>query len=80
MAHKALYNYNWPQTLRLEKVKHTQLLRSNSTVNLVVLRVSNTFQDTAAWIFNTQPSGTKLCVDSKSFSKQAFTFLKSHLS
>ena len=79
-AHKALYSHNWPQTLRLEKVKHTRLLRSNSTVNLVVPRVSNTFQDTAARIFNTLPSGTKSCVDSKSFSKQAFTFLKSRLS
>jgi len=47
-AHKALYSHNWPQTLRLEKVKHKRLLRSNSTVNLVVPRVSNTFQDTAA--------------------------------
>ena len=79
-AHKALYGHNWPQTLRLEKVKHTRLLRSNSTVNLVVPHVSNTFQDTAARIFNTLPSGTKSCVDSKSFSKQAFTFLKSRLS
>ena len=52
-AHKALYSHNWPQTLRLEKVKHTRLLRSNSTVNLVVPRVSNTFQDTAALIFTT---------------------------
>ena len=70
-AHKALYSLNWPQTLRLKKVKHTQLLRSNGTVNLV---------DTAARIVNTLPSGTKSCVDSKSFSKQAFTFLKSRLS
>ena len=52
-AHKALYSHNWPQTLRLEKVKHTRLLRSNSTVNLVVPPVSNTFQDTAALIFTT---------------------------
>mgnify|MGYP001796041535 CR=1 FL=1 len=28
--HKALYSHNWPQTLRLEKVKHTRLLRSSS--------------------------------------------------
>ena len=41
-AHKALYSDNWPQTLRLEKVKHTRLLISNSTVNLAVPRVSNT--------------------------------------
>ena len=41
-AHKALYSDNWPQTLRLEKVKHTRLLISNSTVNLVVPRASNT--------------------------------------
>ena len=67
-ARKALCSHNRPQTLRLEKVKHTRLLRSNSKVNLVVPRVSNTFQDTAARIFNTLPSGTKSCVDSKSFS------------
>ena len=80
MAHKALYSHNWPQTLGLEKVKHTRLLRSNSTVNLVVSHVSNTFRDTTARIFKTLPSGTKSCVDSKSFSKQAFTFVKSRLS
>ena len=79
-ANKALYRYNWPQTLRLEKVKHTRPLRSNSTMNLVVPRVSNTFQYTAVRIFNTLPSGRKSCVDTKSFSKQAFTFLKSRLS
>ena len=62
-AHKALDSDNWPQTLRLQKVKHTRLLRSNSTVNLVVPRVSNTFQDTAARIFNALPSETKSCVD-----------------
>ena len=49
-------------------------------VNLMVPRVSNTFQDTAARIFNTLPSGITWCVDSKLFSKQAFTFLKSRLS
>ena len=70
-AHKALYSLNWPQTLILKKVKHTRLLRSNGTVNLA---------DTAARNVNTLPSGTKSCVDSKSFSKQAFTFLKSCLS
>ena len=75
-VHKALYSNTWPQSLRLEKVKHTRTLRSSSHINLVTPLTRNTFQDCAATLFNSLPTEVKSCVDPKSFSKQTFEILR----
>ena len=75
-VHKALYSNTWPQSLRLEKVKHTRTLRSSSHINLVTPLTRNTFQDCAATVFNSLPTEVKSCVDQKSFSKQTFEILR----
>ena len=75
-VHKALYSNTWPQSLRLEKVKHTRTLRSSSHINLVTPLTRNTFQDSAATVFNSLPTEVKSCVDPKSFSKQTFEILR----
>ena len=75
-VHKALYSITWPQSLRLEKVKHARALRSSSHINLVTPLTPNTFQDCAATVFNSLPTEVKSCVDPKSFSKQTFEILR----
>ena len=78
-ARKALYSITWPQSLRLEKVKHTRALRSSS-INVVTPLTPNTFQDCAASVFNSLPAEVISCVDAKSFSKQTLRYLKTVLS
>ena len=75
-VHKALYSNTWPQSLRLEKVKHTRTLRSSSQINLVTPLTRNTFQECAATVFHSLPTEVKSCVDPKSFSKQTFEILR----
>ena len=75
-AHKALYSNNWPGYLQLNRVQHTHVLRSSTTVNLVIPFVSNTFQDSAASLFNPLPAATKSCENPRAFSKQTFEILK----
>ena len=60
--------------LRKHLARHTRLPKSNSTVNLVVPHVSNTFQDTAARIFNTLPSGTKSLWTANNFQNRPLRF------
>ena len=69
-AHKAIYSHDWPRNLRLEQVRHARNLRSSSTINLVIPHASDTFQHSAAALFNPLPSDVKCCDDFKSFSKQ----------
>ena len=75
-VHKPLHSSTWPQTLRLEKVKHTGTLRSSSHMNLVIPLTPNTFQDCAATVFHSLPTEVKSCVDPKSFSKQTTEILR----
>ena len=75
-AHKALYSSTWPQSLQLERVKHSRTLRSSSTVNLVIPLISNTFQDSAAILFNWLPVKIKSCVDARTFSRETYEFLR----
>ena len=69
-AHKAIYSHDWPRNLQLEQVKHARNLRSSSTINLVTPYASDTFQYSAAALFNSLPSNVKCCDNFKSFSKQ----------
>ena len=69
-VHKALYSNTWPQSLRLEKVKHKRTLRSSSHINLVTPLTPN------KTVFNSLPTEVKSCVDPKSFSKQTFEILR----
>ena len=55
-AHKAIYSHDWPRNLQLEQVRHARNLRSSSTINLVIPHASDTFQHSAAALFNSLPS------------------------
>ena len=54
-AHKAIYSHDWPRNLQLEQVRHARNLRSSSTINLVFPHASDTFQYSAAALFNSLP-------------------------
>ena len=69
-AHKAIYSHDWPRNLQLEQVRHARNLRSSSTTNLVIPHASDTFQYSAAALFNSLASNVKCCDNFKSFSKQ----------
>ena len=58
-AHKAIYSHDWPRNLQLEQVKHARNLRSSSTINLVIPYASDSFQYSAAALFNSLPSNVK---------------------
>ena len=58
-AHKAIYSHDWPRNLQLERVKHAKNLRSLGTINLVISYASDTFQYSAASLFNSLPSNVK---------------------
>ena len=75
-AHKALYSHDWPRNLQLEQVKHARNLRSSSTINLVIPHASDTFQYSAAALFNSLPSNVKCCDNFKFFSKQTLCILR----
>ena len=75
-AHKAIYSHDWPRNLQLEQVRHARNLRSSSTINLVIPHASDTFQHSAAALFNSLPSDVKCCADFKSFSKQTLCILR----
>ena len=75
-AHKAIYSHDWPRNLQLEQVRHARNLRSSSTINLVIPHASDTFQYSAAALFNSLPSSVKYCDNFKSFSKQTFCILR----
>ena len=68
-VHKLFTVGIWPQSLQLEKVKHTCTLRSSSHINLVTPLTPNTFQDFTETVFNSLPIEVKSCVEPKSFSK-----------
>ena len=64
-AHKAINSHDWPRqprNLQLEQVRHARNLRSSSTINLVIPHASDTFQYSAAALFNSLPSSVK-CFD-----------------
>ena len=75
-VHKAIYSYDWPRKLQLEQVKHARNLRSSSTINLVIPYASETFQYSAATLFNSLPSNVKCFDNFKSFSKQTLCILR----
>ena len=75
-AYKAIYSHDWPRNLQLEQVKHARNLRSSSTINLVIPYASDTFQYSAAALFNSLPSNVKYCDNFKSFSKQTLCILR----
>ena len=75
-AHKAIYSHDWPRNLQLEQVKHARNLRSSSTINLVIPYASDSFQYSAAALFNSLPSNVKCCDNFKSFSKQTLCILR----
>ena len=75
-AHKAIYSHDWPRNLQLEQVRHARNLRSSSTINLVIPYASDTFQYSAAALFNSLPSNVKCCDNFKSFSKQTLCILR----
>ena len=62
--------------LKLEQVRHARNLRSSSTINLVIPYASDTFQYSAAALFNSLPSNVKCCDNFKSFSKQTLCILR----
>ena len=71
-AHKAIYSHDWPRNLQLEQVRHARNLRSSSTIN----HASDTFQHSAAALFNSLPSNVKCCDNFKSVSKQTLCILR----
>ena len=75
-AHKAIYSHDWPRNLQLEQVRHARNWRSSSTINLVIPYASDTFQYSAAALFNSLPSNVKCCDNFKSFSKQTLCILR----
>ena len=75
-VHKAIYSYDWPRKLQLEQIKHARNLRSSSTINLVIPYPSETFQYSAATLFNSLPSNVKCFDNFKSFSKQTLCILR----
>ena len=75
-AHKAIYSDDWPRNLPLEQVRHARNLRSSSTITLVIPYASDTFQYSAAALFNSLPSSVKCCYNFKSFSKRTLCILR----
>ena len=75
-AHKAIYSHDWPKNLQLELVRLARNLRSSITINLVIPHASDTFQYSAAALFNSLPSNVKCCDNLKSFSKQTLCILR----
>ena len=75
LTFKALHCINWPPYLRLEVRVPPRALRSSSSLNLVVPRISGILQDCAARVFNNLPDNIKKCEDFNTFKKKC----KSHL-
>ena len=75
-AYKAIYSHDWPRNLQLEQVKHARNLRSSSTINIVIPYASDTFQYSAAALFNSLPSNVKCFDNFKPFSKQTLCVLR----
>ena len=73
-AHKAIYSRDWPRNLQLEQRRHARNLRSSSTINLVIPHASDTFQYSAAALFNSLPSNIKGCDNFKSFRSKHYVF------
>ena len=75
---QSLYSHDWLRNLQLEQVRHARNLRSSSTINLFIPHASDTFQHSAAALFNSLPSNVKGCDNFKSFSKQTLCILREH--
>ena len=75
-VHKALYSPDCAKPIKSDKVRHTRILSSNSTLNLVIPLVPNTFQNSAAALFNSLPTSLKEIPNAKSFSKAVYDHLK----
>ena len=77
-VHKAIFSHDWPRNLYLGQVRHARNLRSSSIINLVIPYASDTFQYSAAALFNCLPSNVKCCDNFKSFefSKQTLRILR----
>ena len=76
MVHKALYSPDCAKPIKFDKVRHTRILRSNSTINLVIPLVPNTFQDCVAALFSSLTTTLKEIPNAKSFSKAVYGHLK----
>ena len=78
---KALHNNNWPDYLKLDTVNnsHGMRLRSSAATKLVLPKEENTFQFSAAKLFNALPPETRNCKNFFTFIKQCKTFLLSNI-
>ena len=66
-AHKSIWDYSWPQYLRLELRTNNRSLRSSRAPLLTVPLETGTFQDCCAKIFNELPTQLRNVHDHRSF-------------
>ena len=77
VAHyRALYFEHWPDYIRLEKYTPTRTLRSSNETKLTVPLIKETFQDSAAEVFNSLPVTIRNCTDFTTFKRKARAHLR----
>ena len=74
-VYKSMYNPLWPKYLPLEMHEISRCLRSSAAPQLVIPLMKNTFQDSAATLFNNLPANIRSCVDEHCFNRQIRTIL-----
>ena len=73
---KALYSNTWPSYLKLQTVKPARNLRSSVATRLMIPLTANTFQHSAAKLFNSLPADLRNCTNFNQFSAKCKHLLK----
>ena len=74
-VYKSMYNPLWPKYLPLEMHETSRCLRSSAAPQLAIPLMKNTFQDSAATLFNNLPANIRSCIDEHCFNRQIRTIL-----
>ena len=75
LAHKSIYDDNFPDYLSLEFMKSSRTLRSNNDVFNLVRDVDGTFRGTASKLYNILPYNIKSLSNSKTYSMKLKQYL-----
>ena len=76
LTFKAIYFNNWPSYLSVREVRQVRVLRSNNDgKKLEIPKINNTFEHSAALIFNSLPQDIRDCITYHEHVKNTRTML-----
>ena len=76
LTYKAIYHKNWPSYLSVREVRQVRVLRSsNDGKKLEIPKINDTFEHSAALIFNSFPQDIKDCTTYHEYVKKTRTVL-----